>query len=129
MAEMGRLPPAISISRSAMASSAQTAKACAAYSPLAVRSMEGGKAWREKKLQIIRRMIFGAVKYWAKRRGQPQPIPLLDRRRSGGAELGLSTLFGLTGSEALSADHAGPASQLTAACGDGAAAPSLIERP
>jgi hypothetical protein len=48
MAEMGRLPPAISISRSAMASSAQTAKACAAYPPLAVRSMEGGKAWREK---------------------------------------------------------------------------------
>jgi hypothetical protein len=93
MAEIGRLPPAISISRSAMAS-AQTAKACAAYPPLAVRSMEGGKAWREKfralpieeKLPNIRRMIFGPVKYLGKAPRPATADPVAGSSKSGGAD-------------------------------------------
>jgi hypothetical protein len=61
---------------------AQTRAGCAAFPPLAVRSLEGGKSWRDRyhalpraaQQQIINKMVLGTLRYRAKKHGWPLPV-------------------------------------------------------
>jgi hypothetical protein len=60
-------------------------KATAAYPPLIQRSHTGGQSWGEKfralpqatQQRIVTRMALGTVRYFAKKRGAPLPIPYI----------------------------------------------------